>query len=147
MDFLCQINMVCTRSRYLLGGLNGDPGSPSDGPPPANATLWGIAAAALTNLARVSDPQLRYVHIGNEPNARWFASTAQCSCGATPSNCTCQPYADFFTAAATQLKARVTDVQVGGPVLCWPLTIGGQTGLPGSYTWYLRRTTTVSSTR
>jgi hypothetical protein len=90
---------------YLLSGVNGDPGNADTGPPPRNATLWGVAAAALTNLARTSDPQLRYVHIGNEPNVKWWATTKNCSCGATPTQCTCQPFADFFTEAATVLIA------------------------------------------
>lgn len=49
----------------------------------------------------------------------------------------CQPFADFFTEAASVLKSRVVDIQVGGPVLCWPITVGFQKGSVGSYTWYM----------
>jgi hypothetical protein len=59
---------------YILGGLPlaTDPGDPSLGPIPPNATLYGVAAGAMLRLARVSDPTLNWAHIGNEPNAHTF---------------------------------------------------------------------------
>lgn len=110
---------------YMLGTLPEatDPGDPSTGPLPKNATLYGVALAAMLQLARTADPTLRWAHIANEPNAHIFGLPAA------------EAYADFFTTAASVIKKSVPALNLGGPVLCWPLTTNQPGQNPDWFTW------------
>jgi hypothetical protein len=80
--------------------------------PPKNATLWGVAAAAYLNLARTADPDLHLAHLTNEPNSNWFRNSQHMVAD----------FAAFFPAAAAVIKREVPGMQLGGPVLCWPVS-------------------------
>jgi hypothetical protein len=103
---------------YLLGNTWGNGECDTNlGGPPRNATLWGVAHGLSFRLARQSYPQLRFAHVGNEPNAGWFRKV--------PSQ-TGQAFANFFSEAAMGIKSVVGDtesgggpVYLGGAVMCW----------------------------
>ncbi|MCK4323834.1 MAG: hypothetical protein KAW89_04840, partial [Armatimonadetes bacterium] len=81
--------------------------------------------AGYVSLLKRIDPELRWVHILNEPNAYFYRDGKG---GAD--------YAELFTAVAGAIKQKCPDVMVGGPVLCWPPAWPpAQTGLPNWYTW------------
>jgi len=81
--------------------------------------------AGYVSLLKRIDPELRWVHILNEPNAYFFRDGKGGG-----------DYAELFTAVAGAIKQKCPDVMVGGPVLCWPPAWPpAQVGLPNWYTW------------
>ncbi len=71
--------------------------------------LLGLAAANYVALLRRVNPDLRWVHLFNEPNATWFRYKK----GG-------QDYADMFKVVAGAIKQKNPEVMVGGPTICWP---------------------------
>lgn len=107
---------------YLL---NVVPGSADANGLPADFDFWARFAGRTVGLLARVEPRLRYVHVGNEPNASWFKS----GMGG-------RDYARLFTAAARSIRERAPGVRVGGPVLCWPPTWPpSQEGQEDWYTW------------
>ncbi len=81
--------------------------------------------AGYVSLLKRIDPELRWVHILNEPNAYFFRDGKGGG-----------DYAELFTAVAGAIKQKCPDVMVGGPVLCWPPAWPpAQVGLSNWYTW------------
>lgn len=85
------------------------------------AVEWGEYVALLRRV----DPGLTWIHLENEPNARWFRFGKDG-----------RDYAAIFKEVAQGIKKRTPDIKVGGPVLCWPPSFPpNQKGLPSWYTW------------
>jgi hypothetical protein len=133
---------------YLYGGLPGssDPGDPQGNglDVPRNGTMWGAAAAGAIRLVRAAaanassappPPPIRFVHLANEPN-NFMWKWPNCSCAAVGA-CSCDPWMDYYSAAATRIKAELPDIQIGGPVLCWGPGGENQRGQRDWYTWWL----------
>ncbi len=92
---------------------------------PRDVEQAALAWAEYVALIRRADPGLTWLHLGNEPNARWF------KLGKGGSD-----YATVFKAAATMIKKRNPGVKIGGPVPCWPPSFPpAQKGCPSWYTW------------
>ena len=72
---------------------------------------YGAGFAAVLAMYKRVDPDLRLVHILNEPNAYFYKHGK----GG-------RDYARMFKAAATAIKKRFPEVMVGGAVNCWPPT-------------------------
>ena len=70
---------------------------------------YGASFAGVVGLYKRIDPELRWVHVLNEPNAYFYKHGKGGG-----------DYARMFTAAAKAIKRKCPDVMVGGPVLCWP---------------------------
>lgn len=85
------------------------------------ALVW----AEYVALIRRADPGLTWLHLGNEPNAKWFLL------GKGGSH-----YAAIFKTVAQTIKKRNPGVKIGGPVTCWPPSFPpDQAGMPSWYTW------------
>jgi hypothetical protein len=113
---------------YLLGNTWGNGECATNlGGPPRNATLWGVAHGLSLVLAQHTCPELRFAHIGNEPNAGWYKRVP---------HDTGQAFASFFSEAAAAIKTVVKgegggSVYLGGAVMCWGPLDGG----PGLSQW------------
>ena len=107
---------------YLLGLV---PGSADANQLPADFNLWARFAGHYVTLLKGIEPKLKYVHVTNEPNGFWFKSGKYG-----------KDYAQLLNSAAKAIREKNPDVQVGGPVLCWPPTWPpSQTGQKDWYTW------------
>jgi hypothetical protein len=86
---------------------------------PLDFQQWSDWAVALTGAMKRADPALRLVQVWNEPNASWWKSAARFK--DVPGG-----YAgghdQLFNLAARAIKKKFPDMQVVGPVLCWPPT-------------------------
>jgi hypothetical protein len=92
---------------------------------PLNNEEYAALVVGYIGLLREFDPQLRYVHLGNEPNAYYFKSAKYG-----------KEYGETFVAVARALKAKFPDIQIGGPVLLWPPSWPKQQkGTKSWYTW------------
>jgi hypothetical protein len=109
---------------WLDGGTSADgavkiPDYPTD--PLAAAAMW----AEYVALMRRADPQLTWLHLGNEPNASWFKLKHDG-----------KDWAALYRAVAQAVRARNPGVRIGGPTLCWPLSWPpAQKGAQPWYTW------------
>jgi hypothetical protein len=107
---------------YLTGTV---PGSADENHLPKDFQLWGQFAGQYVNMLKEIEPKLKYVHVTNEPNVFWFKSHKGGS-----------DYAQLFNAAARAIHDKHPDVQVGGPVICWPPTFPAhQKGQKDWYSW------------
>ena len=116
---------------YLLGypdSLNGGmatAGKPSITDFPKDPLAAGEMWAEYVALMRRADPQLTWLHLGNEPNASWFQQGHDG-----------REWATIFRAVATAVRERNPGVKIGGPTLCWPLSWPpAQAGSASWYTW------------
>jgi len=92
---------------------------------PTAAEAYAAEYAGYVSLLKRVDPELRWVHILNEPNAYFWRDGKGGG-----------DYAELFTAVAGAIKEKCPDVMVGGPVLCWPPAWPpAQVGKPNWYTW------------
>jgi hypothetical protein len=107
---------------YLTGVV---PGSADANHVPGDFELWGKFAGQYINALKEIEPKLEFVHVTNEPNVFWFKSHK----GG-------KDYVQLFNAAANAIHEKHPDVQVGGPVLCWPPTWPAhQKGQKDWYSW------------
>lgn len=83
---------------------------------PSNFDKWAEYCKAYVGLWKRVDPDLRLVQIWNEPNASWYNDprTRESDISAT------ELHIQMANKVGRAIKARFADVQVGGPVLCWP---------------------------
>ena len=108
----------------LNGGISPDgtvkiPDYPKD--IPAAARMWAEYVAWV----RRADPDLTWLHLGNESNASWWKLEKYG-----------KDYAEVFNAVAVAVKARNPGVRIGGPVPCWaPSWPPAQAGTSDWYTW------------
>lgn len=105
----------------------GDSGNPTD------FDQWAAMCAGYVGLWRRFDPGLRLVQVWNEPNATWFRDPR-----VKPGFSEAALHIEMANKVSQAIKARFPDVQVGGPVLCWPPSWpASQTGMKPWYTWDL----------
>lgn len=99
---------------------------------PADFDQWAAYCTALIGLWRKFEPNLKLVQIWNEPNADWFRDDRTGKPGPSATDLHLQ----MANKVATALKQRFPDLQVGGPVLCWPPAWPpDQKGQKPWYTW------------
>lgn len=99
---------------------------------PADFDQWAAYCTGLIGLWRKFDPRLRLVQIWNEPNSDWFRDERVKKEGPSATDL----HVEMANKVATAIKARFPDVQVGGPVLCWPPAWpADQKGQTPWYTW------------
>lgn len=99
---------------------------------PADFDQWAAYCTGLIGLWRKFDPKLRLVQIWNEPNGDWWQDDRAKKGGPTATDLHIQ----MANKVATALKQRFPDLQVGGPVLCWPPAWpADQKGQQPWYTW------------
>jgi hypothetical protein len=115
----------------------GDSGNPAD------SDQWAEMCAGYLSLWRKFDPGLRLVQVWNEPNASWFRDPRL-----KPGESGAELHIEMANKVSRALKARFPDVQVGGPVLCWPPSWpANQTGMKPWYTWDLWTVPWLQGTR
>jgi hypothetical protein len=83
---------------------------------PADFDRWAQYCAGYVALWKRFDPELRLVQVWNEPNADWWKDPRASQPGATEATL----HIAMANRVSGAIKARFPDVQVGGPVLCWP---------------------------
>jgi len=99
---------------------------------PSDFDRWAEYCAAFVGLWKTCDPALRLVQIWNEPNASWFRDPRTKQEGVTATSL----HIEMANKVATAIKQRFPDIQVGGPVLCWPPSWpAAQQGMAPWYTW------------
>jgi hypothetical protein len=109
---------------YILGG---PAGCCDEAGVPVDRDAWVRAVLHYLDLCIEADPKLTYIHLFNEPNSSWFRTGHYG-----------RDYASIFVQTAQAIKQKHPQIQVGGPVLCWPPTFpGGQEGQEDWYTWEL----------
>lgn len=98
---------------------------------PEDFDKWAAYCVGLIGLWRRFDPGLRLVQVWNEPNADWFRDSRAKEQGGAAAL-----HIAMANKVAAALKQRYPDLQVGGPVLCWPPAWPpGQAGQKPWYTW------------
>ncbi len=99
---------------------------------PSDFDKWAEYCAEYVGLWREFDPNLRLVQIWNEPNASWFRDPRASDKGTSSADL----HIDMANKVARAIKDRFPEIQVGGPVLCWPPGWPpSQTGQKPWYTW------------
>lgn len=99
---------------------------------PSDFDKWAQLCAAYVGLWKRFDPDFNLVQIWNEPNATWFKDPRANDRGTSAADL----HIDMANKVAAAIKARFPEVQVGGPVLCWPPSWPpSQTGQKPWYTW------------
>lgn len=83
---------------------------------PADFAKWAEMCAGFVGLWRKFDPGLRTVQVWNEPNASWFKDPRVKKGGPDATAL----HIEMARAVAQAIKRRFPEMQVGGPVLCWP---------------------------
>jgi len=83
---------------------------------PSDFDRWAQYCAAYVGLWKAFDPQLRLVQLWNEPNASWYKDPRASDKGTSAADL----HVQMANKVAQAIKARFPDIQVGGPVLCWP---------------------------
>ena len=97
---------------------------------PSDFGRWAEYCAAYVALWKQFDPDLRLVQIWNEPNASWYNDPRVKQDGPTSA----ELHIEMANQVARAIKARCPDIQVGGPVLCWPP--GWPPAQEGHRPWY-----------
>jgi len=116
-----------------MGSLGGVPEALAVKPTgaPADFERWAEYCEAMVALFKRHDPGFDLVQIWNEPNASWFNDPRAKAAGGSA-----QLHIAMAKAVGRRLKAKWPDLQVGGPVLCWPPAWpANQTGQQPWYTW------------
>ncbi len=99
---------------------------------PADFDRWAEHCVGLLSLWKRCDPDLRLVQVWNEPNATWFRDPRTEEEGVTATSL----HIEMANKVATAIKQRFPEMQVGGPVLCWPPAWPpAQQGMKPWYTW------------
>jgi hypothetical protein len=83
---------------------------------PSDFDKWAQYCAAHVGLWKRFDPQLRLVQVWNEPNASWYKDPRANDRGTSAADL----HVEMANKVAKAIKARFPDIQIGGPVLCWP---------------------------
>ena len=92
---------------------------------PKDPVAAGVMWAEYVALMRRADPQLTWLHLGNEPNSSWFQQGHDG-----------REWATIFRAVSQAVRERNPGVRIGGPTLCWPLSWPpAQAGSASWYTW------------
>lgn len=100
---------------------------------PSDFDKWAELCAAYVGLWKRFDPGFDLVQVWNEPNATWFKDPRASDQGTSAADL----HIEMADKVAKAVKARFPEVQVGGPVLCWPPSWPpGQTGQKPWYTWH-----------
>jgi len=116
-----------------MGSLGGVPKALAVEPTgaPSDFNRWAEYCEAMVALFKRHDPDFDLVQIWNEPNASWFNDPRAKEAGGAH-----QVHIAMANAVGQRLKARWPELQVGGPVLCWPPAWpANQTGQRPWYTW------------
>ena len=97
---------------------------------PSDFDKWADYCAAYVGLWKQFAPELRLVQIWNEPNASWYNDprTKDADISAT------ELHIQMANKVGRAIKSRFADIQVGGPVLCWPP--GWPPNQKGQRPWY-----------
>lgn len=100
---------------------------------PSDFDQWAALCAGYVGLWRRFDPDLRLVQVWNEPNASWFKDP-RVKAGFSEAAL----HIEMANKVSRAIKARFPEVEVGGPVLCWPPSWpASQMGMKPWYTWDL----------
>lgn len=116
-----------------MGSLGGVPKALAVEPTgaPRDFERWAEYCEAMVALFKRHDPDFDLVQIWNEPNASWFNDPRAKEAGGAA-----QLHIAMANAVGRRLKAKWPELQVGGPVLCWPPAWpANQTGQAPWYTW------------
>ena len=99
---------------------------------PSDFDQWAAYCAGYVGLWKRFDPDLRLVQIWNEPNATWYEDPRIRKNETTATDLHIQ----MALKVAGAVKERFPEVQLGGPVLCWPPSWPpNQKGHRPWYTW------------
>ncbi|MDI9585075.1 MAG: glycosyl hydrolase [Acidobacteriota bacterium] len=99
---------------------------------PSDFGKWAQYCARYVGLWKRFDPNFRLVQIWNEPNASWFRDPRANDRGTSAASL----HIEMANNVARAIKARYPDIQIGGPVLCWPPGWPpSQVGQKPWYTW------------
>ena len=97
---------------------------------PSDFDKWAEYCAAYVGLWKQFDPSLRLVQVWNEPNASWYKDPRANDKGTSAADL----HIEMANKVGRAIKSRFPDIQVGGPVLCWPP--GWPPNQKGQHPWY-----------
>lgn len=127
--FLPVVRQLGAEPMASLGGVPAALAAPG-AEAPADFARWAELCEQMLALWKERDPQLRLVQLWNEPNASWFRDPRAVGQGAA------ELHIAMAREVAGRLKRRWPELQIGGPVLCWPPAWpASQAGQKPWYTW------------